>query len=132
MRKLVRRIWNILRGKTDALLTSLEDPEEQLSVFVSELSGQIQDMQRSVTSAIADEKRLHKQIETLGTKASEWEGRAIGALESGDEDLAKSALLKQQDCDNEAAVLRDSWEVQKQATTQLNRPSLPDVHTGCV
>lgn len=119
MRDFVRRIWNIFRGKTDALLTSLEDPEEQLSVFVSELSEQIQDMQRSVTSAIADEKRLHKQIEALGHKGTEWEARATGALEAGDEGLAKSALLKQHECDEEAATLRDAWTVQKQATTQL-------------
>ena len=119
MRKFIRRIWNILRGKTDSILTSLEDPEEQLSVFVSELSGQIQDMQRSVTGAIADEKRLQKQIEALGTKSTDWETRAIGALEAGDEELAKSALMKQQECDTEASSLRDSWSAQKQAVAQL-------------
>jgi phage shock protein A len=120
MPRFIRRIWNILRGKSDVLLRSMEKPEEQLSVFVSELNGQIQDLQRSVANAIADEKRLQKQIEALGSKSTEWELRAIAALEeAGDEELAKAALLKQEECDDEASALREGWESQKQATATL-------------
>ena len=121
MPKFIRRFWNILRGKTDAVLSSMEKPEEQLSVFVSELNGQILDLQRSVAGAIADEKRLQKQIEVLGTKSTEWETRAITALEEGDEELAKAALLKQEECDGEASALREGWESQAQATTTLKQ-----------
>ena len=98
-----QRLWNIVRGKSNALLDRLEDPEEQLSVFVSELNAQVQDLQRSVAGAIADEKRLHKQIEGLRTKSAEWESRAIVALEDGNESLARAALVKQEECDGEAA-----------------------------
>ena len=96
MPSFLKRLWNIVRGKSNALLDRLEDPEEQLSVFVSELNGQVQDLQRSVAGAIADEKRLQKQIEGLRTKSAEWESRAIVALEDGNEELARAALVKQQ------------------------------------
>jgi phage shock protein A len=119
MPRFIRRIWNILRGKTDAVLSSMEKPEEQLSVFVSELNEQIQDLQSSVVGAIADEKRLQKQIEALGSKSTEWESRAITALEEESEELAKAALLKQEECDDEASALREGWEAQKTATVSL-------------
>jgi hypothetical protein len=43
----------------------MEKPEEQLSVFVSELNGQIQDLQRSVASVIAEQlAELTQEIES--------------------------------------------------------------------
>ncbi len=119
MPSFLQRLWNIVRGKSNALLDRLEDPEEQLSVFVSELGGQVQDLQRSVAGAIADEKRLHKQIEGLRAKSGEWESRAIVALEDGNEELAKAALVKQEECDGEAGALESGWRAQKDATAKL-------------
>ena len=119
MPSFLQRLWNIVRGKSNALLDRLEDPEEQLSVFVSELGGQVQDLQRSVAGAIADEKRLHKQIEGLRTKSAEWESRAIVALEDENEALARAALLKQEECDIEAGALESGWRAQKDATGKL-------------
>ena len=119
MPSFLQRLWNVLRGKGNALLDRLEDPEEQLSVFVAELNGQVQDLQRSVAGAIADEKRLQKQIESLRSKSAEWEDRAVAALEGGDEELARTALTKQEECDGEAAALESGWQAQKQATAQL-------------
>ena len=88
----LKRLWYTLQGKTDALLDRMENPEEQLSVFVNELNEQAQSLQRSVASAIADEKRLKMQIEDHLTKASEWEARAVLALEEGNEPLARTAF----------------------------------------
>ncbi len=119
MPSLFRRLLNLLRGKTSAVLDRLEDPEQQLSVFVSDLNKQVQDLQRSVASAIADEKRLHKQIEGLRARSGEWETRAVAALEEGDEDLAKTALEQQEACDTEVAALESGWKTQKEATGQL-------------
>lgn len=119
MASVFTRIWNILRGKTDVLLDKLEKPEEQVRVFVTELNEQVQDMQRSVASAIADEKRLQKQVESLRAKSDEWESRAIAALEAGDDALAKTALVKQAECDSETLALEDGWRSQKEATEKL-------------
>ena len=69
---IARRFWNVLRGKTNRLLNRLENPEEQLAVFVSELNEQVRDLQRSVASAIADEKRLRMQIEERLSQGAGW------------------------------------------------------------
>ena len=88
------RIKYIVRGKTESVLDQLENPEEQLSVFVGELNDQLQSLQKAVARAVADEKRLKMEIEDHLTQASEWEKRAVLALEAGHEDLAKQALVK--------------------------------------
>ena len=113
------RLRNILRGRTEELVDHLERPEDQLKFFLSELNDQVRDLQRSVASAIADEKRLGKEIEALTTQSDEWETRAVMALEERNEELARAALVKQEECESQAETLRSGWESQKQATTQL-------------
>jgi phage shock protein A len=99
-----RRLMNLLTGKTSAVL---ESPVQRLSVFLSDLNKQQRVLERSVTSAIADEKRLQQQIDALRVKAGEWESRALAALE------------KQERCDAEAAALESSWKAQNEAAAQL-------------
>jgi len=116
---LLKRFWYTLQGKTNALLDQMEDPEEQLSVFVNELNEQVQGLHRSVASAIADEKRLKMQIEDHLAKAAEWESRAVLALQDGNEPLAREALLKKDECEAQSLALQKGWEAQKAATEKL-------------
>ncbi len=114
-----RRIVNFLRGKTNAALDRLEKPEEQLSVFVEELNESVLKLHKAVAGAVADEKKLRLQLDEGVRVAEEWERKAVMALESGDEPLAKEALLKQEDCNTRTQQLNQAWETQKKATTQL-------------
>jgi phage shock protein A len=117
--KVLKRIRCIIEGKTESLLDRLEDPEEQLSVFVNELNEQLAKLQKAVACAIADEKRLKAQIEDLMARADGWENRAVLALEDGNESLAKEALLKKEECSVQAAASQKGWKAQKEATEQL-------------
>jgi phage shock protein A len=117
--KVLKRIRFIIEGKTESLLGRLEDPEEQLSLFVKELNEQLASLQKAVACAIADEKRLKAQTEDLLARADEWENRAVLALEDGNELLAKEALLKKEECDAQAVAAQKGWKAQKEATEQL-------------
>jgi phage shock protein A len=119
MPNILMRIWNVLRGRTHEWVDRLERPEDQLKLFLSEVNRQVQDLQRSVAGAIADEKRLQKEIEALTTRSEEWESRAALALQDGNEELARTALARQEECESEAAGLHQSWETQKRATARL-------------
>jgi len=119
MGQFVKRMMNVLRGKSNSVLEKLEKPEEQLSVFIDELNEQMAGLQKSVAAAMADEKRLKMQLDDLNDKAEQWEGKAILALKSGDENLAREALLQKDACLQQVAPIQKSWEVQKEATMKL-------------
>lgn len=114
-----KRLWYILQGKTNEVLDRMEDPEQQLSVFVNELNEQVQSLHRSVASALADEKRLQMQIEDYLAKGNEWEARATLALQEGHEDLAREALVKKEECETQSLALQKGWDTQKAATEKL-------------
>ena len=117
--KVLKRIQYIIRGKTEKILDGIENPEEQLAVFVTELNEQMADLQKAVAAALADEKRLKMDIEDHLAQASEWEGRAMLALEAGDEALAQEALLKKEEHEARSLSLQKAWKGQQAATEKL-------------
>jgi phage shock protein A len=114
-----KRLKYIVRGKTEAILDQLENPEEQLSAFVGELNDQLQNLQKAVARAVADEKRLKMDIEDHLTQANEWEKRAVLALQSANEDLAKQALVKKEEHVARSLSLQKTWQAQQAATEKL-------------
>lgn len=115
----IERLRYILLGKANAVVEGLENPEEQLVVIVDELDDQLRELQRSVAIALADEKRLRREIEEHLARASEWEKRALLALNEGDENLAREALAKKEDSETLALKMQQRWETQKAATEKL-------------
>lgn len=115
----VQRFLNALKGKIDRSLDELEDPRDQLVFFVEELEAQIEDLRKAVAIPMTQEKRLKLQIEDQLAKANEWENRAMLALEEGDEELARQALLKKEDLATSTLELQKEWEQQAATSRKL-------------
>jgi phage shock protein A len=119
MRQLFGRFWGTLRGRRHRVLHPRQDPDEQLVLFVAELDQQVRDLQTSMAAAIADEKTLRIQIDALLSQAVDWEERAVGALETGDEARAKEAVSRKQGCESDALALQPSRDAKRRAARKL-------------
>ena len=117
----LNRIWNLIRGKTDVILTNLENPTEQLSVIVSDLNNQLKLQHQSVAKAMADEKKLKMDLEELINLTHEWEKKAVFALQQNDEQLARQALIRKEDTHQKAIHLEKIWIQQKEETDKLRQ-----------
>lgn len=114
-----KRIWNLLLGRANKALDSIENPEDRLNLFVREMESRIQETNSSLARAIADEKRLKLQIEDHLAKSKDWESRAMLAVREGRDDLAKEALMKKEDHEALARETGNHWEQQKAAVEKL-------------
>lgn len=115
----VKRFGHILRGKAEELFSSSDDPGDLLMTAVAELDEQIRTLHRSAARALADEKRLRMQAEDQRARSGEWESRAILALEDGDENLAREALVRKRACDREVLALQKTCAAQESETAKL-------------
>ncbi|MGB8330229.1 MAG: PspA/IM30 family protein, partial [Polyangiales bacterium] len=68
---------------------------------------------------IADEKRLYKQLATEAKMSEDWERKAMLAVRSSDDELAKEALLRKKEHDTIAAQYQEQWDKQKTLVDQL-------------
>jgi len=113
------RLATLLKSNLNELISSSEDPEKMLNQIVLDMSNQLLEAKRQVAASIADEKRLAKQVEQETANATEWERRAMLAVRSGDDALAKEALSRKKEHQTLAEQFQEQWSKQKQAVDQL-------------
>ena len=113
------RLGTLLKSNINDLISRAEDPEKVLNQLISDMRGQLTKAKQEVASAIADEKKLHAQVEKEKQQADEWERKAMLAVEQNRDDLAKQALMRHSEHLQHAQQLHETWVRQKQETESL-------------
>jgi len=121
MANIFKRLADILRANINDLLNRAEDPEKMLTQMLVEMREQMADAKRQVAVAIADEKKLRRQLDQCQEEAATWEQRAMAALQAGKDDLAKQALAQRNASLELAKQYQDQWGKQAQAVESLKQ-----------
>ena len=114
-----KRLSDIIKANLNDLLNRAEDPEKMLNQMLVEMKEQLADAKRQVAVAIADEKKLKRQLDAQVEEATKWEQRAMAALQAGKEDLAKQALARRNEAQGLAQQYQEQWEKQAEAVEAL-------------
>ena len=67
------RLANLIKSNLNDLINKSEDPEKMLNQVIIDMNQQLIEAKKQVAVAIADEKRLHKQLGDEAKKSEEWE-----------------------------------------------------------
>jgi phage shock protein A len=121
------RFATLLKSNINDLINRAEDPEKMLTQIVADMRDQLTKAKQQVAAAIADEKRLHDQAEAEMKQAADWEKRAMLAVQEGRDDLAKQALVRQQEHTSHGQQLQATWEQHRLETEKLKN-SLRDLN----
>lgn len=120
------RIRRLIRSNVNDAVRKTEDPEKMLNQLILDMNKQLVEAKRSVATAISEEKRLQRQVETQHQSAEQWEQRAMTALRAGKEDLAREALQRKKREADYAAQLQEQYDKQHEAVESL-KSSLRDL-----
>jgi phage shock protein A len=113
------RLKTVISSNINALISKAEDPEKMLNQMIIDMNEQLIESKKAVAMAIADEKKLERDMMENRAKADEWEKKAMLAVRAGRDDLAKEALLRKQEFEGYATQLAQQWEAQKQSVEKL-------------
>ncbi len=116
---ILRKLSTLLRSNINDMIVRAEDPEKMLNQIILDMREQLSTAKQEVAAAIADERKLRAQGEDEAKQARDWEERAILAVREGRDDLAKQALLRQQEHAARAEALEDTWRHQSEETGKL-------------
>ncbi len=122
-----QRLKLIGSSNANAALDKAENPEKILDQLIRDMRKQMQEAKRQVVLAVADEKRLGAQLEAEKQRLTEWERKAMLAVRSGRDDLARQALERKNEHMKLATDLQGAWEQQHAATDKL-RSQLRDLN----
>jgi len=116
---ILERIRTVLKANINALISKAEDPEKMLNQLIIDMNEQLLEAKKQVAMAIADEKKLERQMLENKSQGEDWEKKAMLAVKAGKDDLAKEALVRKQEYDGYAASFQKEYESQHAAVEQL-------------
>jgi phage shock protein A len=113
------RLSMLIRANVNDLLDSAEDPEKMLDQILRDMQTNIAQARSQVAAMIAQEKELEADAADTQRLADEWGKKAERAVAAGKDDLAKEALRRKRDNEQNSQVYQQQLAVQQQAVEKL-------------
>ncbi len=109
----------LFKSNINDLISRAENPEKMLNQIILDMRDQLAKAKREVAAAIADERKLRGQLDEEVKQTRDWERRAMLAVKEGRDDLAKQALMRQQEHAQRVQMLDQTWRAQADETEKL-------------
>lgn len=127
------RISTLVRANVNAMLDSAEDPKKMLDQLVRDYSNNIADAESAIAETIGNLRLLERDHEEDLQSAKQWGGKAAAASKKADQlrasghsgeadkfdNLAKVALQRQIEAENEAKAAEPQLAAQNDAVDKL-------------
>ncbi|MEX3609538.1 PspA/IM30 family protein [Rothia sp. LK2588] len=127
------RISQLAKANINALIDSAEDPQKMLDQMVRDYTNNIAEAEQAVAQTIGNLRMLEEDYAEDQREAEEWGNKALAASNKADEfrntgdtvnadkfdNLAKIALQRQMQAENEAAAVKPQIDAQTQVVEKL-------------
>lgn len=101
------RLSKIVKSNINSVMDKVEDPAKILEQDILDMENQYSKAKKSVASAKGEEIKLNKKIDTLTVEVDKWLENAKLALSKKNEELAKKALSKKSELEEELKVVTE-------------------------
>jgi phage shock protein A len=122
-KKSLDRLVDIWRSNVNDLLDKMEDPEKMVRQLVRDMEVGVDGAVEDLSRAVANQRRLERQEEQNRAEIEKWQAKAEQAVEKGDEEYARLALIRKADLAKTAeelpAILAESRETTARLRIQL-------------
>ncbi|MCC6314047.1 MAG: PspA/IM30 family protein [Thermomicrobiales bacterium] len=115
------RMSQLIRANVNDILDRSEDPEKMLNQLIRDMEDSIRNARQQVAAMIVQEKELQADWNQTQLLANEWGQKAQRAVGAGKDDLAREALRRKRDNDENARVYGEQLAVQQQAVDKLKQ-----------
>ncbi|MBT3311154.1 MAG: PspA/IM30 family protein [Desulfobacterales bacterium] len=104
---ILKRIKSIVTGSINEMIDKVEDPETIVNQMIRDMEQAMTEMKTNTASAIATVKITEKKLDKAYNDQSLWQENAETSVKSGDDELAKKAIIKRKNIDDTIDILRD-------------------------
>jgi phage shock protein A len=120
---LFSRTGRVARGQANAGVSALEDAtfESTVNQTVADMKTELNKVVQASAMAMSNFNRLDAEYQKYVRQSQDWKDRAGQALDAGNEDLARKALAKKSECDQQVASMKTSVDSAQQASDKLRQ-----------
>ena len=94
---LLERVLTLLRANLNTVVEKSDDPEQALRQLQLDMRNQLVQVKTQVATAIAEGHKLRKRSEERQVEAEQWMKKAEQAIQQGNDDTARTALVRHND-----------------------------------
>mmetsp|Transcript_5388 Transcript_5388/g.19704 ORF Transcript_5388/g.19704 Transcript_5388/m.19704 type:complete len:312 (-) Transcript_5388:147-1082(-) len=116
---LFSRFGRVVKSYANALINRAEDPEKMLDQTVNEMTDDLVKLRQATAQVMASQKQLENKYKQAQTTADDWYRRAQLALEKGEEELAREALQRRKQYQDNADSLKGQLDTQAGTVEKL-------------
>ncbi|MBC7926047.1 MAG: PspA/IM30 family protein [Bryobacteraceae bacterium] len=111
----------VARGQMNKGMDNIEDAtfESTVKQTVRDMQAELRKTIESSAMAMSNHNRLEAEYQKYVRQSEEWLGRANQALDAGNEELAKKALSRKQEMDDQVKSMQSGVESARGASEQL-------------
>jgi phage shock protein A len=113
------RISSIFKAKMNATLDAVENPTEMIDLSYEEQVAQLQKVRQGIVDVAAAKARLQMQLAHLQQDAGRYDAQARQALGANREDLARLALARKADVEQQLQSMQNQVETLQSQQEQL-------------
>ncbi|MFN8593986.1 MAG: PspA/IM30 family protein [Thermomicrobiales bacterium] len=119
MAGIMDRLSRLIRANVNDLIDRAEDPEKMIDQILREMHDSIIMARAQVAAMIAQEKELELDVSETKKLGEEWGRKAERAVTAGKDDLAREALRRKRDNEENSRIYAEQLAVQTQAVAKL-------------
>ncbi len=118
---LIERVRNIIKANINDLIARSENPAKTLDRLIEAMEADFGQVKTEVLDTVRDEKLLERQLESRLGEVQLWDRRSVLAVEKGDDDLAREAIVRRKRAQELADNFTIQLEAQREAVDSLRR-----------
>ena len=119
MAGIMDRLSRLIRANVNDLIDNAEDPEKMIDQILRDMQESTSMARAQVAAMIAQEKELELDAAETKNLAEEWGRKAERAVTASKDDLAREALRRKRDNEENSAIYSEQLGVQSQAVAKL-------------
>ncbi len=117
------RVGRVARGTANQGADALEDATFETTVkqTVADMKTELNKVVQASAVALSNFNRLDAEYQKYARQSQEWKDRAGVALDANNEDLARKALAKKTECDQQAASMKTAVDTARETSEKLKQ-----------
>ncbi len=130
LKDMFSRVGRVARGQANQGVDTLEDATFEATVkqTVADMKTELNKVVQASAVAMSNYNRLDAEYQKYVRQSQEWKDRANLALDANNEDLAKKALARKAECDQQVASMETAVTQAHQTSDKLKQQVLELKH----
>ena len=113
------RLNTLIKSNVNNALSRAETPRMQYEQALRDMEEAVRTARQQVIATLADEKRMMLEADRKRDEVYRWETRATAALQAGDENLAREAIIQKRRVEDEERELRRTASTHRAMSEEL-------------